>query len=131
MLDTRPRLSVPPDLLPAAPKRRMAPAGRVLGTMLVCFLVWGLLDARELRRSAEASPIGARRMAALVVLDPLFVVSRWTGMDAVGEDLVPLCPHHRPYGCVRHDRHSNAVGQDRCGAGGRWHGNGGRRVRAG
>lgn len=84
MLDTRPRLSLPPDRLPTAPKRRMAPAGRVLGTMLVCFLVWGLLDARELRRSAEASPIGARRMAALVVLDPLFVVSRWTGMDAVG-----------------------------------------------
>jgi lysophospholipase L1-like esterase len=84
MLDTRPRLSVAPDRLPDVPARRLAPAGRVLVTMLVCFLVWSLLDARELRRSAEASPIGARRAAALFVLDPLFVVSRWTGMDALG-----------------------------------------------
>jgi len=84
MLDTRPRLSFAPNRLPGMPTRRVTPAGRVLVTMLVCFLVWGLLDARELRRSAEASPIGARRTAALLVLDPLFFVSRWTGMDALG-----------------------------------------------
>jgi lysophospholipase L1-like esterase len=84
MLETRPRLRFPDAPQVRPDRRRPAPAGKVLASMLVCFLVWSLLDARELRRSAEASSIGARRTAALAVLGPLFVVSRWTGMDTVG-----------------------------------------------
>ena len=83
MIETRPRFRLP-AAPPDQPKRRLVPAGKVLATMLVCFLVWGLLDARELHRSAEASPLGARRTAALAVLGPMFFVSRWTGMDALG-----------------------------------------------
>jgi uncharacterized protein len=83
MIETRPRIRLP-AAPPDQPRRRLVPAGKVLVTMLVCFLVWGLLDARELRRSAEASPLGARRTAALAVLNPLFFVSRYTGMDALG-----------------------------------------------
>jgi uncharacterized protein len=84
MLETRPRLRFPDAPSPRPDRRRPAPAGKVLVVMLVCFLVWGLLDARELRRSAQASPVGARRTAALAVLNPLFFVSRWTGMDSLG-----------------------------------------------
>jgi lysophospholipase L1-like esterase len=83
MIETRPRIRLP-AAPPDQPKRRLVPAGKVLATILVCFLVWGLLDARELHRSAEASPLGARRTAALAVLGPLFFASRWTGMDALG-----------------------------------------------
>jgi uncharacterized protein len=83
MIETRPRIRLP-AAPPGQPKRRLAPAGKVLATLLVCFLVWGLLDARELRRSAEASPLGARRTTALAVLGPMFFLSRWTGMDALG-----------------------------------------------
>jgi lysophospholipase L1-like esterase len=94
MIETRPRIRLP-AAPPDQPKRRLVPAGKVLATMLVCFLVWGLLDARELRRSAEASPLGARRTAALLVLNPLFFVSRWTGMDAVG-GVVSRALHRNP-----------------------------------
>jgi lysophospholipase L1-like esterase len=71
-----------PQPLPG--ERTTSPAWRVLVAMLVCFLVWGLLDARSLDRSAKASPIGIRRSAALAVLTPLFAVSRVTGLDALG-----------------------------------------------
>jgi hypothetical protein len=56
--------------------RRMTPAGKVLVAMLTGFLVWLLLAAPALRRAAEASPFGARRTAALVVLAPFDLVSR-------------------------------------------------------
>jgi hypothetical protein len=44
--------------------------------MLTGFLVWLLLAAPALKRSAEASPFGARRTAALVVLAPFDLASR-------------------------------------------------------
>jgi lysophospholipase L1-like esterase len=69
---------------PLSGERSPSPAWRVLVAMVVCFLVWGLLDARSLDRSAKASPLGIRRTAALAVLTPLFAVSRVTGMDALG-----------------------------------------------
>jgi hypothetical protein len=56
--------------------RRMTPAGKVLVAMLTGFLVWLLLAAPALKRSAEASPFGARRTAALVVLAPFDLASR-------------------------------------------------------
>ena len=71
-----------PQPLPG--ERSLSPAWRVLVVMVVCFLVWGLLDARSLDRSAKASPIGIRRSVALAVLTPLFAVSRATGVDALG-----------------------------------------------
>jgi len=99
---TRPR----PTTTPARPpelRRRPAAAGKVLVTMLVCFLVWGLLDARSLRRSAEASPIGARRTAALAVLNPLYDLSRVTGLDAVGtraSEAMGRDPNQEPGGAI-------------------------------
>jgi hypothetical protein len=69
------------------PVRRTIAAGRVLGALLVCFLVWGLLDARPLKRSAEASPLGARRSAALFVLRPLARISGGLGIDWLGRNI--------------------------------------------
>jgi lysophospholipase L1-like esterase len=68
-----------------APGRRQD--GRVswlrAGTVLVsAFLVWLVMDAVVLQHSADHdAPLGARRTAALDVLDPLSDVSRWTGLD--------------------------------------------------
>jgi hypothetical protein len=59
------------------------PAGKVLAAGLVCFLVWTLLEASSLERSTRAAPLGARRSAALLVLEPLASVSRATGLDRV------------------------------------------------
>jgi hypothetical protein len=55
--------------------RELVPAGNVLAVMLLCLIVWTFLYAPTLKRNAEASPLGARRTAALVVLDPLVAVS--------------------------------------------------------
>jgi len=96
---SHPKATAPP---PDAP-RHMAPAGKVLVAMLVCLLVWGLLDARALKRAAEASPIGARRTAALAVLGPLFFVSRYTGMDALGSRISEALgrnPNQEPGGAI-------------------------------
>ena len=96
---SRPTVATPPEEVP----RHRAPAGKVLVTMLVCLLVWGLLDARALKRSAEASPIGARRTAALAVLDPLFFVSRYTGLDAIGSRISEALgrdPNQEPGGSI-------------------------------
>jgi hypothetical protein len=51
------------------------PAGRVFVVMLVCLLLWTFLFSPALKRSAEASPVGARRSAALAVLGPLSAIS--------------------------------------------------------
>jgi lysophospholipase L1-like esterase len=68
-----------------APRRR--DGGRVswvrAGSILVsAFLVWLVMDAVVLQHSADHdAPLGARRTAALDVLDPLSDLSRWTGLD--------------------------------------------------
>src|SRR5919109_284686 len=62
----RPSLAGRPH--PDHPDRQVGPAGRVLVIGLTCFLVWGLLAAPSLRRSAESAPLGVRRTAALAVL---------------------------------------------------------------
>ena len=43
--------------------------------MLVCLGGWALLFAPTMKRAAEASPDGARRTAALVVLSPFVAIS--------------------------------------------------------
>jgi uncharacterized protein len=56
--------------------RRVEPAGKALIAILVGFLVWLLLAAPALKRSAEASPFGARRTASIIVLAPFDALSR-------------------------------------------------------
>jgi hypothetical protein len=49
--------------------------------LLSGFLVWLVMDAGVLQHNASVSSLGARRTAALDVLDPLSVLSKWTGLD--------------------------------------------------
>jgi uncharacterized protein len=53
------------------------------GLVFTCaFLLWLVMDATVLQHNATViSPLGARRTAALDVLDPLSDLSRWTGLD--------------------------------------------------
>jgi uncharacterized protein len=80
-----------PDTRPPAAdrlRRRTVPAGKALSAMLICLLVWLLLAAPSLRRAAEASPIGARRAAALAVLRPIADVSEFLQLDHVRNGIV-------------------------------------------
>jgi hypothetical protein len=54
------------------------------GLVFTCaFLLWLVMDATVLQHNATViSPLGARRTAALDLLDPLSVLSRWTLLDA-------------------------------------------------
>jgi uncharacterized protein len=64
-------------------RRRTMPAGRVLVAILVGLLVWTLLYAPELKRSAEAQPDGIRKTVALAVLGKVVWVEdrlRLTGL---------------------------------------------------
>jgi uncharacterized protein len=85
----------PPDVATKALYgRRLVPAGRALGVLLVCLLTWTLLYAPAMKRAAEASALGARRTVSLAVLTPIAAVSEWIGLDelagtierAVGRD---------------------------------------------
>ena len=66
---------------PDRPDRQVGPAGRVIVIGLAGFLLWGLLAAPSLRRSAESAPLGIRRTAALAVLRPLSRASSVLGLD--------------------------------------------------
>jgi uncharacterized protein len=79
--EVRPSLSGRPH--PDRPDRQVGPAGRVLVLGLTCFLLWGLLAAPSLRRSAESSPLGMRRTAALAVLRPLARMSAALGLEQI------------------------------------------------
>lgn len=63
------------------------PAGRVLVVMLVTLLGWTLMYAPEMKRAAEASPLGARRTVSLVVLTPIAAVSEFFRIDALAETI--------------------------------------------
>jgi hypothetical protein len=63
-------------------RRHTMPAGRTLIVVLVCLLVWGLLYAPELRRSAEASDVGTRRSIALSLLTPVVWFTDHVGLTA-------------------------------------------------
>jgi uncharacterized protein len=69
---------------PRDPKRRTMPAGRVLVVGLVGLLLWMLLDAPALERSAETSPIGTRRTVALAFLRPMASINRFLQLDHLG-----------------------------------------------
>lgn len=69
------------------PGRRAAPAGRVFVVMMVGLLLWSLLAAPSLKRSAEAAPDGARRSASLAVLSPLAAISDATRLSVVSDGL--------------------------------------------
>jgi lysophospholipase L1-like esterase len=56
----------------------------VLVIGLVCFVLWALLAAPSLKRSAETSPLRARRTAALAILRPLSRVGSFFGLDRIG-----------------------------------------------
>jgi hypothetical protein len=51
----------------------------------VCLGLWLLLDSHSLQRSAESSPLGARRTAALTVLRPTVWVGNGTGLAYLGD----------------------------------------------
>ena len=63
--------------------RRPEPAGKALIAILVGFLVWLLLAAPALKRTAEASPFGARRTASIIVLTPFDALSRAVGLSKI------------------------------------------------
>ena len=67
--------------------RRLMPAGRVLGVMLVMLLGWTLLYAPTLKRAAEASPEGARRSVSIAVLTPIAAVSEFFRLDSLAETI--------------------------------------------
>lgn len=50
---------------------------------LVCFAVWLVLDAPTLLKSAEGSPLGARRTVAIDILRPLAALSRDLGLSHI------------------------------------------------
>ena len=62
-------------------RRHGLAAGQVAVAMALCFGLWTLLSAHTLRKSAEASPVGKRRTAALVVLRPLDGLSHLMFVD--------------------------------------------------
>jgi hypothetical protein len=51
----------------------------------VCLGLWLLLDSHSLQRSAQSSPLGARRTAALTVLRPIVWVGNGTGLAYLGD----------------------------------------------
>jgi hypothetical protein len=74
-----------PSRPPAREGRRLQAAGRVLAIGFICFALWLLLDVHSLRRSAESSPLGARRSAALTVLRPIGWIGDATGAAYLGD----------------------------------------------
>ncbi len=48
--------------------------------LALCLAVWLLLDSHNLYAAAKASPLGARRTAAMDVLSPVRLVSEYTGL---------------------------------------------------
>lgn len=88
------------DLIDRPPKgRRPMPAGRGLIVMLVTLLVWTLLYAPELKRSAQTHPEGTRRNVSLAVLTPLAWISDHVGLTAV-TDAVARAVGRDPLGQV-------------------------------
>jgi hypothetical protein len=69
----------------ARERRKVEAAGRVLAIGFICFALWLLLDVHSLQRSAESSPLGARRSAALTVLRPIGWIGDLTGVADLGD----------------------------------------------
>jgi uncharacterized protein len=67
---------------PEPRRRRVMPAGRALIVIFVTLLVWAVLYAPELKRSAEAADVGTRRTVSLDLLNPLVWLTDHTGLTA-------------------------------------------------
>jgi hypothetical protein len=61
-------------------RRRLMPAGRAFVVVLVCLLVWGVLYAPELQRSAKAADVGTRRSISLALLAPVVWITDHVGL---------------------------------------------------
>lgn len=72
------------------PGRRGLPAGRTFVVLLVTLLVWTLLYAPELRRSAEAHPVGTRRSVSLAILTPIAWLSDTIGLSVITDGAARL-----------------------------------------
>jgi uncharacterized protein len=67
----------------------------------MCFALWMLFDARQLFNSANASPLGARRSAAMTFLRPFMRIEDFFGIDrfvdggnrALGRNGTPTLKH--------------------------------------
>src|SRR4051794_25161831 len=72
------------ELMTPPPKRRrrVMPAGRALVVILVTLLVWAVLYAPELKRSAEAADLGTRRSVSLAILTPVVWLTDHVGLTA-------------------------------------------------
>ena len=81
----RPSLAGRPDS--RRPSRQLGSAGRVVVIGSVCFGLWLFAAAPALLRTAEASPLGARRTAAVAVLRPLARLTAFFGIDRLGSGI--------------------------------------------
>jgi len=63
--------------------RRLVTWRSALGTGLVCFGIWLVLDAPALMRSARAAPLGARRTVAIDLLRPIDDLTTAVGLSHV------------------------------------------------
>lgn len=66
---------------------RGTPAGKVLGTMMICLLTWMVLASPALLQASEAGPLGARRSVSLFFLRPLDGLAHVLGLDRIEEAL--------------------------------------------
>lgn len=84
--EERPTERKPPPSRPPAPQGpKLEAAGRVLAIGFICFALWLLFDIHSLQRSAESSPLGARRTAALTVLRPIGWIGNASGVAYLGD----------------------------------------------
>ena len=74
-----------PEQTPEPRRRRVMPAGRALVVIVVTLLVWAVLYAPELKRSAEAGDVGTRRTVSLALLEPTGLADRPHGAHGRGE----------------------------------------------
>jgi hypothetical protein len=86
--DEQIRIDEPID--PPPPGRRGMPAGRAIVVTLVTLLLWALLYAPELKRSADAHPVGTRRSVALAIVSPLAWISDHLGLTSMTDAAAEL-----------------------------------------
>jgi len=64
------------------------PAGRAIIVISVSLLTWTILYAPALKRASLAQPLGTRRSASLLVLQPLAAISDLTRLDTLADAIV-------------------------------------------
>jgi len=67
----------------AGGRRRVMPVGHALAVGLICFALWTFFDARQLYNSANVSPLGVRRSAAMSILRPIARAEEVLGADRI------------------------------------------------